>query len=384
MSLSHLEKRREPTIFGANLNVLIGDTTINGDLVVNGVINGKSAQGQNDNNIWTGTNEFSVDRPACVPTTGVGFSGVNLELEQTTILADSIINQGADFTGENTFNDIIIFPNLPTPVPVNATDGVPTAYFNSIWALKQQGFLVANNTWTNSNTFSKLPTVLDPVANTEVATKNYTDTAISTVVVGKTNTITSQVAITSDTFSTALACSVQLIGAGGGSTSGNGADCSTAGSAGASGSAGSLIILTKAIGGAPMGLWSISIGTGGAGASCGDAKSGNGAPTNLSVVPVAGQGLNPAVVNVFRANGGGGVNAPCGQGGTSGGGTYSAINPLVTDPWCASSGVNGTQCAPATPQYTGINTYGWGNRSGVSKNGGPGVNGGYGITKFLG
>jgi len=384
MSLSHIQNRREPTIFGATLNVPDSDTTINGDLVVDGTINGKSSQGQNLNNIWTGTNEFSVYRPTCVPTTGVGFSGVNFGLEQDTIIADSIINQGADFTGANTFTQSVVFPNVPTPVPVNATDGVPTSYFNGIWATQQQGFLGANNTWTNSNTFSKLPTVLDPVANTEVATKNYTDTAISTVVIGKTNTITSQVAITSDTFSTALACSIQLIGAGGGSTSGNGADCSTAGSAGASGSAGSLIILTKAIGGVPLGQWSISIGTGGAGASCGDAQSGNGAPTNLSVVPVAGQGLNPASVNVLRANGGGGVNAPCGQGGTSGGGTYSAINPLVTDPLCASSGVNGTQCASATPQYTGINTYGWGNRSGVSKNGGPGVNGGYGITKYLG
>jgi hypothetical protein len=385
MSLNHLRNRRDPTTFGADLNVLLGDVTITGDLVIDGVINGKSAQGQNLNNIWTGTNEFSVKRPACVPVTGVGFSGVNSGLEQDTILADSIINQGADFTGANSFTSPILFPNVPTPTPVNATDGVPTSYITSQFITKQQSFLSANNTWTNTNTFSKLPVVLDPVADTQVATKAYVDSQLATVVQGRTDTIVSQVALTSETFSTALACSIQLIGAGGGSTSGIGADCSSAGVAGASGSACSLVILNKALGGASGGQWSISIGTGGAGASCGGTGgSGNGGPTNLSVVPVAGNGLNPASVNVVRANGGGGCPELCGSNGKSGGGTYSAINPLVTSPLCASSGVGGVQCGASPPQYTGINTYGWGNRSGVNKNGGPGVNGGYGITTYLG
>lgn len=385
MSLSHIQNRRGETIWGADLNVLIDDITITGDLIVNGTINGNSSQGQNGNNIWTGTNEFSVYRPSCTPTNAVGFSGVNFELEQTTIEADSIINQGANFTGENSFGLPVLFPNLPIPVPVNATDGVTTSYVTTAFIAQQQSFLSANNAWTNTNTFSILPTCLDPVLDAQVATKNYVDSQLASVVVGKSNTITSQVSIVNDTFSTALACSIQLIGAGGGSTSGIGADCTSAGVAGASGSSASLIVLTKALGGVPLGQWSVSIGVGGAGAGCGSSGgSGNGGPTNLSIIPVGGQGLNPATVNVFRANGGGGCPKSCGTSGVSGGGTYSAINPLVTEPICASSGTGGVQCGPTTSQYTGINTYGWGNRSGVAKNGGPGVNGGYGITKYLG
>jgi len=384
MSLNHLRNRRDATIFGADLNVLLGDVTITGNVVVDGIINGKSDQGQNENNIWTGTNDFSVKRPACIPVTGVGFSGVNSALEQTTIIADSIINQGADFTGANTFTSPILVPP-PVPIPVNATDGITTSYITTEFITKQQSFLSANNTWTDSNTFSILPVVLDPVANTQVATKNYVDSQLATVVQGRTSTTISQNALTNETFSTGLACSIQLIGAGGGSTSGNGANCSSAGVAGASGSACSLVILNKALGGVSGGQWSISIGTGGAGALCGDVNgSQNGGPTNLSVVPVAGNGLNPASVNVVRANGGGGCPELCGTPGVSGGGTYSAINPLVVAPLCASSGVGGIQCGASPPQYTGINTYGAGNRSGISLQGGPGVNGGYGITTYLG
>jgi len=53
MSLKHIENRRDPTIFGADLNVFLGDVTVNGDLTVLGTINGNSAQGQNGNNTWT-------------------------------------------------------------------------------------------------------------------------------------------------------------------------------------------------------------------------------------------------------------------------------------------------------------------------------------------
>jgi len=385
MSLKHLQNRREPTIFGGDLNVLIGDTTITGDLVVSGLINGTSSQGQNTNNTWIGTNEWSVYRPSCVPTNAAGFSGVNLALEEETMIANSIINQGANFAGSNSFGQSVLLPNLPIPVPVNATDGVTTSYITSLFATQQSSFLSANNTWTNSNTFSILPTCLDPVLGGEVATKNYVDTQLSTVVQGGTDSTVSNINLTNETFSTSLACSIQIIGAGGGSTSGIGADCSSAGVAGASGSAASLLILNKTIGGISGGQWSITCGTGGSGALCdGSGGSGNGVPTNLFVVPVGGNGLNPASVNVLRANGGGGCPASCGSNGKSGGGTYSAINPLVLLPLCASSGTGGVQCGATTPQYTGINTFGWGNRSGVNKNGGPGVPGGYGIVNYFG
>ena len=56
MSLKHIQNRREPLTFGGNLNVLTGDIIINGDLDIQGSVNGTSDQGQNTDNIWTGTN----------------------------------------------------------------------------------------------------------------------------------------------------------------------------------------------------------------------------------------------------------------------------------------------------------------------------------------
>jgi hypothetical protein len=50
MSLLHIQKRSIPTIFGDDLNVLIADTTINGNLDIQGSVNGTHSQGQNTNN----------------------------------------------------------------------------------------------------------------------------------------------------------------------------------------------------------------------------------------------------------------------------------------------------------------------------------------------
>jgi len=52
MSLAHIQNRREATIFGGDLNVNNGDTTINGNVVVQGSINGTSSANQNTNNTW--------------------------------------------------------------------------------------------------------------------------------------------------------------------------------------------------------------------------------------------------------------------------------------------------------------------------------------------
>ena len=381
MSLSHIKNRREPTVFGADLNVLIGDTFIDGNLDIQGNINGTSSQGQNTDNTWTGTNDFSVKRPSCVPITGIGMSGVNAVLKNQQLIADSIVNKGQTWSGENSFSQNVIVSGSP----VNATDGVPVQYVKDSWTTKSNSYLTANNTWTGTNTFSKLPLCVEPVGATDVATKNYTDTSIANVTQGHSITTIGQTNITSVDWSNSLAVSVQIIGAGGGSTSSVGTGCASSGVAGASGSTASLIVLTKSIGGVSQGLWTITVGAGGkAGSGCGsDGPSGNGGASNLYVTPSVA-GLNPSSVNILRANGGGGLNKSCGEAGTSGGGTYSPINPLVILPFASSSGVNGRQCDNAIPQYTGINTYGWGARAGDGKNGATGTPGGYGFVNFLG
>ena len=122
MSLNHIKNRRDPTVFGADLNVLIGDVNINGDLTVIGLINGDSAQGQNSNNVWTGTNEWSVDRPQTSISFGAGFSGVNLVQSQNQLSTQGITNVGATWTGANTFNNqwtVQTVGPLPSPGLIN-------------------------------------------------------------------------------------------------------------------------------------------------------------------------------------------------------------------------------------------------------------------------
>lgn len=395
MSLKHIQQRRKQTTFGSDLSVLIADTFINGDLDIQGQINGTSSQGQNTNNTWTGTNTYSVYRPtSSLPSVGLQ-DGVSQSFLDTTITNEGIINAGATWSGVNTFNFPIVITDItgstPTYIPpVNPTDAVCGKYVADSWTAKGSAYLSSNNTWTGSNTFNILPTCLDPLVDTSIATKNYSDTTITAITQGKAQSIASQLAIAgADWGATNLAVSVQIIGGGAGSTSSVGAcSCSSGGVSGASASQASIILLTDYIGGTGgMALFDLAVGYGGkAGTGCGtESGSGSGGATNLYITPKVGAGYNPAQVNILRSNGGNGFGTgTCGQAGNPSAGLYSTINPSVVAPFSYSNGKGGSQCAGAIPQYYGINTFGWGGRGASCATGVAGGNGGYGITFFTG
>jgi hypothetical protein len=393
MSLKHIQQRGEPITFGSDLSVLIDDTYINGDLDIQGLINGTSSQGQNQNNTWTGTNTYSVYRPVS-SLQSVGLQdGVNKTLLDTTITDEGIINAGANWSGVNSFGFPIGMISGNTPIyipPVNATDAVCGQYIADSWTTKGSLNLTTNNTWTGSNTFNVLPTCLDPLVDTSIATKNYTDTTITSITQGKASTITSTLLLQSQDWGASnIAVSVQIVGGGGGSTSSVGTCvCSSAGVSGGSGSQASIILLTDTIAGGfgGAGLFDLVVGGGGkAGSGCGtNASSGGGSATNLYVTPKVGLGYNPSQVNIIRANAGGGFGGYCGQAGSSAGGTFSTINPLVVAPFASSNGRGGVQCGGSIPQYYGVNTLGWGARGASCANGSAGGAGGYGITFFSG
>jgi hypothetical protein len=393
MSLKHIQQRREPITFGSSLSIPFKDTFINGDLDIQGLINGTSSQGQNQNNTWTGTNTYSVYRPtSSLPSVGLQ-EGVSKSILDTTITEAGIINAGATWTGVNSFGFPINMISGNTPVyipPVNATDAVCGQYIADSWTAKGSLNLTANNTWTGTNTFNVLPNCLEPLVDTSIATKNYTDTTITSITQGKASTITSTILLQSQDWGASnIAVSVQIVGGGGGSTSSVGTCvCSSAGVSGGSGSQASIVLLTDYISGGVggQGLFDLVVGGGGGGGvGCGvGSGSGGGGATNLYVTPKVGSGYNPAQVNIIRANGGGGFGGTCGQAGNSAGGTFSTINPLVVAPYSSSNGRGGSQCGGSIPQYYGVNTLGWGARGASCVNGSAGGAGGYGITFFSG
>lgn len=386
MSLKHIENRRDPTVFGADLDVLLGDITINGDLTVLGTINGNSAQGQNGNNTWTGTNEFSVYRPQTIPVTGVGFSGINLVKSQNQLATQGITNVGATWTGVNTFNNQWPVQSVgPLPSPVAGTDACMVINAQTAANTKKASFLTANQTWTGVNVFEVLPICIDPVLGPEISTKNYVDTTTAAVVVGKAQTVVSQVNLT-DTFATSLAIQVQCIGGGGGSTF---SQSNTAqGYAGGGGATGSILILNRAIGGVSQATWSIGVGTGGVagvGTTPPASSSQNGTGTALFVQsPALGV---PVPIVVFGANGGFGNAGFAGDTSTgpSLGGVYdNALNTIVTSPLSSANGNEGTLGGAGGTQSSGLQLFGTGGSAETIGNGFQGIRGGYGITKYIG
>ena len=388
MSLNHIKNRRDPTVFGADLNVLIGDVNINGDLTVFGLINGDSAQGQNSNNVWTGTNEWSVDRPQTSISFGAGFSGVNLVQSQNQLSTQGITNVGATWTGANTFNNQWTVQTVgPLPSPVAGTDACMVTSVQTAANTKKASFLTANQTWTNSNIFEVLPICIDPVLGPEIATKNYVDTTTAAVVVGKAQTVVSQANLT-DTFATSLAVQVQCIGGGGGSTSGFDRANGSVGWAGGGGATGSLLILNRAIGGASQATWLINPGDGGTagiGTTPPAAYSGSGNPTYIAVVPSVP--LGTASITVFGAAGGSGNQGFSGDTSTgpSLGGVYTnSLNTIVTSPLSSASGNEGTLGGTGGTQSSGLQLFGTGGSAETNGNGFQGRRGGYGITKYIG
>jgi hypothetical protein len=384
MSLSHLNNRQQPLTFGGGLNVLIGDTTITGDLIVNGSINGTSSQGQNNNNVWVGTNAYSVYRPTSTLQSLGNTDGINKGFLDSAILEESVVNKASTWSGTNDFSSLGI---TSTILATTATEAVNGQYIKNTYDTYVANIPALNNVWTNSNTFSYLPTCIEPTNAKGVATKNYTDTNIVGVAQGNSTSIYSQSDIVNTDFGlTCIAVNFQIIGGGGGSTEFNGScSCSTAGVSGGSASQASIIILTNQVNqSSSNGFITFNNGYGGsAGIGCGTTSgSGSGSSANLYIQPKNGTGMRPTQINILRANSGGGFGGTCGQAGTALGGVYSAINPLVVQPYSASNGGNGVQCAGNIPQPWGIVSYGWGGQSGACVSGKNGNNGGYGAVFF--
>jgi len=392
MSLSHIKDRRDPTIFGKNLNVLNADTTINGNVVVNGTINGTSSQGQDTNNTWTGTNTYSVERPQCPISSSSNNQAVNKSSMDNILANNSVITKTASWSGVNAFTQRI---TVPTASPTLTTQAVPGKYLIDSMYSKAFGFTINNQTWTGSNTFTNyIPTRNnDEIVSGSAVTKKYVDNSTTTLTLGNATSTTSQNPLINYNFGTTnLAHELQIIGGGGGSTSG-GQECSNqfAGVSGASGSTACLFLLTYSPLAAVLlgitsnlGLFTVDVGLGGsAGIGCGDTSSaGSGTASVIYAVGSSGSGLTPTTFQILRANGGAGFIGTCGQNGTTQGGIYSNINSNMIQPYFKCNGRNGNQSGGEIYQYAGYNKYGAGAFGLQCNNGFQGYNGGYTITSY--
>lgn len=388
MSLRSIQGQRNPITFGSSFNVLLADTFVNGDLDVTGLINGTHDQGQNENNVWTGTQTYSDIRPvSSIPSSALQ-EGVNQSFLAETLVDEGVINRASTWSGTNNFSQpiVMIDPLALVPVyipPINATDAVCGQYIADTWEVKQNSFLTTNNNWTGlTNTFNVLPFCLEPLVNSSIVTKNYADTSIQNIT-QQAPTIVSQVNAPLQAFGTqSQAVQFQLIGAGGGSSSGT---SSSAGVSGGSGAQGSIILWT----GIPedatpvpgiarqMGQFSINIGTGGTSGT-------SGTQTSLTLQPLSGVFLDMTPLEMyFVANGGGAFNGQPGESGTSEGGTFTGGDARIITPYGSSNGKGGVQGGGPTQQLYGVNTFGWGASSGLSTNGSQGKNGGYAFTNYL-
>ena len=393
MSLSHIQNRTESTTFGKNLNVLNASTTINGNVVVNGTINGTSSQGQNDNNIWTGTNTYSVQRPTCSISPVNNSDAVNENNLISSFSSNSIINKNATWTGSNTFTqNVNCASNLN---PSSSTDAVTGNYLISSLDARASSIPSSNNTWTGTNTFTNyIPARnIDESNSNSAVTKQYVDTKLTSTAIGNAVSSASQTSLSSYNFGTQyLAHQIQFIGAGGGSTSGASGDCSPnyAGVSGGCGVSATLFVLMYSPLAASQGLatnlgrFSIDVGVGGtAGVGCGpDSSSGNGRSSILYGVAISGVGLSPSTHQIVKSNGGFGFTGTCGQAGTTQQATYSNVNSNMVSPYSKCDGRQGTQNGGEIYQYAGYNKYGAGAAGLKCSNGIQGYNGGYILTSY--
>jgi hypothetical protein len=393
MSLSHIKNRRDPTIFGKDLNVLNADTTINGNVVVSGNINGTSSQGQETNNVWTGTNTYSVERPTCSLSPTNNNDAVNKQSLENILSSNSVITKNATWSGVNTFNqDVVVASGLS---PSSTTDAITGQYLTTSMTTKFTSFKNGSNVWTGSNVFSNyIPTRnRDEVNPTDAVTKSYVDGSTRDFSVGNAVSSVSQTPLSLYNFGTQnLAHQIQIIGGGGGSTSGASGDCSSnfAGVSGGSGVSATLFLLTYS----PLavslsmatnlGRYTLDVGLGGsAGIGCGSTSSaGNGTPAVLYVNAIDNVGLDTSSTQILRANGGFGFTGTCGQAGTTNISTYSNVNSNMIVPYTKSDGRVGTQNGGEIYQHSGYNKYGAGSAGLKCSNGLQGYAGGYTLTSY--
>lgn len=393
MSLSHIKNRRDTTIFGKDLYVLNADTTINGNVVVSGSINGTSSQGQETNNVWTGTNTYSVERPTCSLSPTNNSDAVNKQSLENILSTNSVVTKNATWSGVNTFNqDVVVASGLS---PSSTTDAITGQYLTTSMTTKFNSFKSGNNIWTGYNIFSNyIPTRNRNEFNTtDAVSKSYVDGSTRDLAIGNAVSSVSQTPLSLYNFGTQyLAHQIQIIGGGGGSTSGASGDCSPnfAGVSGGSGVSATLFLLAYSPLAVSLGLstnlgrYTIDIGLGGsAGIGCGSTSSaGNGTPAILYVNAIDGVGLNTTSTQILRANGGFGFTGTCGQAGTTQTATYSNVNSNMVVPYTKSNGRAGTQNGGEIYQYSGYDKYGAGSAGLKCSNGIQGYAGGYTLTSY--
>jgi hypothetical protein len=375
MSLAHIQNRREPTIFGGDLNVNVGDTTINGNVVVQGSINGTSSANQNTNNTWTGTNNFASARPVCAILSTNNSDGVNNDDLSGILLSNSVINRDATWTNTYSFTtDVFVDPNINTSANDDAVTG---KYLTSQMNARYNSFSSSNNVWTGTNTFSNyIPTRnTNEISNLSAVTKQYVDTSTRNLTIGNATSIDSQTSLNNYDFGTQhLAHQLQIVGGGGGSYSSNNNTFSPSGGAS---SCASIILLTYSPLATSLGIasnlsrFNLNVGIGGLGQTTQQQFPTDGSASTLSSTSTTAY---PLTSNILNINGG--------QSATQQTSIYSNVNPLMIVPYSKINGLQGKTNGTITYQQVGINQYGAGAEGVKSSNGKNGFNGGYSIVSY--
>lgn len=166
-----------PATFGGDVEV--ENLNITGDLIVNGSIDGVHAQGVDDNNTWSGVQDFDTYRPTVNDGVSVvaGSTSAVSVAQMKQILKDGDVLQQASNTwsGDNDFSQDVSLSGNPT----SATEGTRWKYVkNNIEEFEDpndaNSIYQLNNTWTGTVTFNDdCPLIPDPTSNDEFTTRKY-------------------------------------------------------------------------------------------------------------------------------------------------------------------------------------------------------------------
>lgn len=393
MSLRTLFNTQQKVSFGGDIIINERDLYVNGDLTINGTING-TATPANADNTWTGTNDFSIcplsEYDATLATEVFNFDEMN-----TYFVANSAIK------ATNTWSGVEAFTQTPTcPLdPVNPTEAVRGAYLKTQVDSQAVDYTTANNAWTGVNTFENTPTIRTPLTGVEAGNKSYCDSTLISGAVSKSSSEAgtgSVVKLDTDYPANTKVITTQLIGGGGGSTSSVGTcECSSAGVSGGAGATGTFICLVDSST-TPFELsWNSGSG-GGAGTGCGEGSNGKqgGGSTFNAYMGTGAPDCPAALTTGFAAGGGGGFGGSCGQAGNANGGVINLKNTggLATGGiqslFTSFIGRKGTQCLGSNPNFAGIKdaptniAYGQGGNGQKCSTGEAGKVGGYGTISY--
>ena len=179
-------------IDGSNFNFsLDNDLTINNDVVVDGDLNvsgfiydgGVVVGVQGTNNVWTGTDTFKgiTYTPAGAPAAPEDI--INQTYMQTfNNLGSPTLITDNTWTGTNVFPTDI--PTIAVASTLSTTEMVSKAQVDAAAGAIATSLLADDNTWTGVNDFTQASgtgfTVRPPVDDSDISTKDYIDTALTT------------------------------------------------------------------------------------------------------------------------------------------------------------------------------------------------------------